>query len=205
MELLDVINARRSVKKFEPEHEISDDEFETLFGRVSLSPSSFNIQPWRFVVVRDRERKKALRGCAMNQAQVEEASATIIVVGKLDAYTDAEEITADMPADVRDRSVRMIRNFYEGNAALQRDEAIRSTSLAAMTLMLAAQDLGYATGPMIGFDPDAVSEEAGLGENEIPVMLIVIGKEQGKSRPRGHRFKISRIVNFDRRDGRPLE
>lgn len=204
MEFSDVVGARRSVKKYDPGHEITDEELKTLFGRVVLSPSSFNMQPWRFVVVRDPERKKSLRGRAMNQAQVEEASAAIVVVGKLDAYDDAEEITADLPADVRDRSVRMIRNFYEGNAQLQRDEAIRSTSLAAMTLMLAARDLGYATGPMIGFDPEAVSKEVGLGEKEIPVMLVVIGKEQSESRPRGHRFGVSRIVNFDRRDGRPL-
>lgn len=205
MEFAETVRQRRSVKRFDPEFVIPDDDLKTIFELAATSPSSFNMQPWRFVVVRDPERKKALRRCAMNQAQVEEASATIVVIGKLDAHADAAEINADLPEDVRDRSVRMIENFYADQSALQRDEAIRSTSLAAMTLMLAARDMGYATGPMIGFDPAAVAREIGMRENEIPVMLIVIGRQTGQIRPRGHRFDVSQLVTLDRRDGPPLK
>lgn len=67
--------------------------------------------------------------------------------------------------------------FHE-NAPAQRDEAVRSVSLAAMPLMLAGQERGWATCPMSGFDPDAVRQVAGLAENLLPVLLVAIGKPE---------------------------
>ena len=64
---------------------ITDAELAAIFERVRLTPSSFNLQHWRFVVVRDPARKASLRKAAFNQEQVEMASAAIVVVGKLTA------------------------------------------------------------------------------------------------------------------------
>ena len=69
----------------------------------------------------------------------------------------------------------MAKGSHEGNAQLQRDEAFRSASLAAMTLIFAAQGMGLATGPMSGFDPGAVSEAFGLAADEVSVLLIATG------------------------------
>ena len=204
MEFKDIVNSRRSVKKYDASHEISDETLKSILGQVVLTPSSFNLQHWHFVVVRDAARKQSLRECAMNQAQVEEASACIVVVGRLDGYKRAGDIFAEAPSDVRDQMVPMIEGFYKDNSKLQRDEAIRSCSLAAMSLMYAACDHGYATGPMIGFDPAAVSREVGLSENEFPVMLVVIGKQVGEMRPRAMRFDVSKVVTFDKIDGPAL-
>ena len=98
-----------------------------------------------------------------------------------------------------------IAGFYENNPQAQREEAIRSTSLAAMTLMLAASDMGYATCPMIGFDPAKVSEIVGLDEEHIPVMLVVLGKETGTMRPRAFRFPLDRFVKLESMNGKGLE
>lgn len=204
MEFKKIVNERRSVKKYDTNHEITDDTLKSIFAQVILTPSSFNLQHWHFVVVRDPERKQSLRKCAMNQAQVEEASACIVVVGRLDGYKRAAEIFAEAPSEIREQMVPMIEGFYKDNPKLQRDEAIRSCSLAAMSLMYAACDHGYATGPMIGFDPEAVSNEIELGENEFPVMLVVIGKQIGEMRPRAMRFDVSQVATFDRIDGPAL-
>lgn len=205
MELNDIIRGRRSVKNYDPNHRISDDELKTLFGRVILSPSSFNLQHWRFVVVRDPKNKARLRQAAFNQEQVETASAAIVVVGKLTAHEDAARIFAEAPPKVRDSMVPMITGFYTDKPQPQRDEAIRSASLAAMTLMLAAYDMGYATGPMIGFDPKAVAKQIGLDENHIPVMIVVIGKQVGELRPRASRLPISEVVRLESLGGPGLE
>lgn len=201
MDFKEIITNRRSVKTFDTSHEISDETLKSIFEQVVLSPSSFNLQHWHFVIVREAARKAALRRCAMGQAQVEEASACIVVVGRLDAHERAGEVFADTPPKVRDMMVPMIEGFYGDNPQLRRDEAIRSCSLAAMTLMYAAQDHGYATGPMIGFDPAAVSKEIGLGADEFPVMLVVIGKQAGEMRPRAMRYPLSRVVTFNTLDG----
>jgi nitroreductase len=201
MEFRDIVTDRRSVKAYDTDHEITDETLRAIFAQVVLSPSSFNMQHWHFVVVREPARKAALRKCAMGQAQVEEASACIVVVGRLNAHERASKVFADAPAEVRDAMIPMVEGFYRDKPQLQRDEAIRSGSLAAMTLMYAAQDHGYATGPMIGFDPAAVSKAIGLGAHEFPIMLVVIGRQVGQMRPRAMRFPLSQVVTFNTLDG----
>ncbi len=204
MEFSDVVSGRRSVKSYDAAHTISDDQLATLFDRVSLSPSSFNLQHWRFVVVRDAQRKAAMRKLSYGQEQVENASACIVVVGRLVAHEDAPTIMAEAPQSVRESLIPMINGLYADNAALRRDEAIRSASLAAMTLMHAAYDMGYATGPLIGFDSKGVSELVGLDANHIPVMLVVLGKQTGTMRPRSFRHPLGDIVKLEAMDGAGL-
>jgi len=201
----DIVQHRRSVKQYDTGHAISDQTLAEIFERVRLSPSSFNLQHWHFIVVRGDDVQQRLRKCAMDQAQVEEASAAIVVVGRANAHERVEEIYAEAPAEVRERMVPMITGFYKDKPRLCRDEAIRSASLAAMTLMYAAYDRGYATGPMIGFDPDAVAREVGLSDHEIPVMLIVIGRQVGDMRPRSFRYPVDRFVTLNRLDGPGLD
>ena len=199
-----IVQDRRSVKHYDPSYRLSDEDLRRLFSTVILSPSSFNLQHWRFVVVRDLERKKALRKAAYDQEQVEKASAVILVAARLAAHEDADRIYRDVPEKVRSAMLPMIRGFYEGRPDLQRDEAIRSASLAAMTLMFAAQNQGLATGPMIGFDPEAVSSLLGLEPGHIPVMLVVIGKPVGEMRSRGSRLPLPEVVKLESWTGASL-
>jgi nitroreductase len=205
MEFSKVVEARRSVKLFDTSYDVDDATLGKLFDSVVLSPSSFNLQHWRFVVVRDAENKKALRSVAYDQPQVTDAAVVVVVCANLLAHRDAERIHADAPDDVRSKMVPMINGFYEGKDRMQRDEAIRSASLAAMTLMLAATDMGLATGPMIGFDPDGVSKAIGLDDAHLPVMLIVLGKQTGDIRPRASRLGLDEVVKLERFDGAGLD
>jgi len=204
MDFRELVTTRRSVKKYDPNHEVSDAELKELFELVALSPSSFNLQHWRFVVVRRPEHKAALRAAAFDQEQVGTCSAAIVVAGKLGAHEDAEHIYAEAPEAVRGSMVPMIHQFYEDKPQAQRDEAIRSGSLAAMTLMFAARDLGYATGPMIGFDPQKVSKLLELDEGYVPVMLIVLGKQVGDMRPRAYRHPVETFVKLESMSGAGL-
>lgn len=197
MDFEDVVRERRSVKTYDPGVPIRDQDLRALFELVVLSPSSFNLQNWRFVVVREPAQKKALQAAAWNQPQVGQASATLVVCGKLDAYRDAARIYADTPESVRARVVPMIEGSYADKPVLQRDEAIRGASLAAMTLMLAAHSLGWATGPMIGFDPEQVARVVQLPPGWIPAMLVVIGRMQGEIRPRASRLPVSEVVRLE--------
>lgn len=205
MEFSQIVRERRSVRLYDENHSISDEELRDIFEKVSLTPSSFNLQHWRFVVVRDQAIKEQIKAAAWNQEQVGAASAVVLVAGKLRAYEDAEFIYREAPQDVREQLVPTIAGYYEGKPGPQRDEAIRSGSLAAMTLMYAAQDLGYASGPMIGFDPAAVGEILSLPEDHVPVMLVVIGKQVGELRPRAFRFPLEDVVKLDSFEGPGLK
>ena len=204
MDFSQIAEARRSVKQYDPEATISDDELTTLFEQVVLTPSSFNLQHWSFVAVRDAELKAAMQEAAWGQSQVSDSAVAILVSGKLNAYEDAPTIYAETPQAVQDMMLPMIDNFYRNNLTSQRDEAVRSGSLAAMTLMYAAQNMGFHTGPMIGFDPDVMVNLLHLPESHIPVMLIVLGKGVGELRPRAYRRPLSEVVKLDYFDGASL-
>ena len=205
MEFSELALSRRSVRQYEPGVAIGDDELRAIFAEVVLSPSSFNLQHWRFVVVRDAARKQALRKLAFGQAQVEHCAAAILVCGQLDAHEDAARIYAgDEPAS-RDKYVPMIGAVYAGQPALQREEAIRSGALAAMSLMYAARNRGWDSGPMIGFDAAKVGALLELPANVVPVILVVVGRAAaGATPPRGYRRPLDEVVHLESAQGASL-
>jgi len=201
MDLEVALRTRRSVRAYDPEFVVTDEHLGRLFDLVVLSPSSFNLQHGRFVVVREAGRKARLQEAAYGQKQVGSASAVVVVCGKLTAHRDAPRAFADVPPEARAGLVAKVERFYEGDAALRRDEAIRSTSLAAMTLLLAAHSLGLATTPMSGFDPRTVADVVGLDEDHVPVMLVTLGKAASPSTGSGSRFPVAEVVRLERLDG----
>ena len=201
MEFSDIVQQRRSIKSYDTEKSISDAELKELFKEVTLSPSSYNLQHWTFIAVKDSEQKKLLKEAAWGQQQVEDCCVAFLVCGKLDAYKDAPDIHKNAPKKVQEGMLPMIKNFYEGKEQLQRDEAIRSASLAAMSLMYAAKNRGWATGPMIGFDQVATAKLLKLTPEYIPVMLLVLGYQKDIGRPRDYRRPIEEIVKLNSLDG----
>ena len=205
MEFSEIVQQRRSVKSYDPEKTINDGELKELFEEVILSPSAFNLQHWTFIAVKDADMKKKFREAAWGQPQVEESSVPILVCGKLDAFKDALKINKEAPEAIQQKVVPMIHEFYEGKKQLQRDEAIRGASLAAMSLMYAAANRGWATGPMIGFDPEKVSTLLKLTPNFIPVMIVVLGHMKDAPRPRAYRHPVENVVRLNTLDGPGLK
>jgi nitroreductase len=201
MEFAEIVQRRFSVKSYDAEKAISDAELRELFDEVILSPSSFNLQHWSFVAVRDSAVKKQLKDAAWGQAQMEDCSVAVLVCGKLDAYKDAPKIYKEAPEEIQKKMLPVIQNFYEGKLQTQRDEAIRSASLAAMTMMYGAVNRGWGTCPMIGFDPEAVSKILKLTPNLIPVMFVVLGYQKDAPRPRSYRHPVQDVVRLNTLDG----
>jgi len=92
----------------------------------------------------------------------------------------------------------MLQDFYRGREWLQRDEAIRSGAMAAQNIMLAAEELGYHTSPMIGFDMDQVADLISLPEDHVIVMMLAIGKGAERAKPRGGQLELDEIVVSNR-------
>ena len=201
MEFSEIVQQRRSVKSYQPDKEISDAELKELMQEVVLSPSSFNLQHWKFVAVKSNDIKTELRKAAWGQEHIESCSFLIAVCGKLNAFEDAPAIYQDVDPSIKDKVLPMIKGFYENKEQLQRDEAIRSASLAAMTLMFGAVNRGWDTCPMIGFDPEAVSKILELDESHIPVMLLTLGYRKEDPRPRSPRRPIAEVVKIDTLNG----
>lgn len=199
MQVFEAIEKRRSIKAYDPEHKLSQEEIDKLLSLTILSPTAFNIQNWRFVLVQDVELRKQIRAASWNQAQVEEASLLIVLTADLKAWEkQPERYWRNAPQAVQDYLLPAIGQYYSGNTQAQRDEAMRSCGMAATTLMLAAKSMGYDSCPMDGFDFDAVAKLLNLPADHIPVMFVVIGKAIKDAMPRGGQLPLNEVVIYNK-------
>ena len=195
MNVYTAIETRRSVKSFDIHHKMTDAEIDQLMSLAMLSPTAFNIQHWRFVVVTDPVLRQQMRAVSWNQAQVEEASLLLVLTADLQAWTkEPERYWKNAAQAVSDILVPAIGNFYSGNAQMQRDEVMRSCGMAAMTIMLAAKEMGYDTCPMDGFDFDAVGKLLNLPADHTPVMFVTVGKALKPASPRSGQLPLNEVV-----------
>ncbi len=199
METFEAIYQRRAVKHYDPEHQLSDAEIQKLMEAAIQTPTSFNIQNWRFVLVTDKELRARLRAAAWDQAHVTDASLLIILTADLKSWDKSpERYWKEAPPEVAEMLVGMIRPFYDGKEQLQRDEAMRSCALAGQTIMLAAKDMGYDSCPMIGFDPEKFAELIQLPEDHVISFIITVGKATKPAWPKPGQLPLSDVVIHDR-------
>ncbi|MEA5420404.1 nitroreductase family protein [Spirulina sp. CCNP1310] len=199
MDTLAAIEARRAVKNFDPNHRLTPAELDQLLSLAMLSPTAFNIQHWRFVVVDDPALRQEIRQVSWDQAQVTDASVLIILCADLKAWTrNPQRYWRNAPEGVQEFMTGAIAQYYEGKEQVQRDEGMRSCGIAAQTLMLAAQAMGYDSCPMDGFDFDAVAKLINLPADHTPVMFVTIGKATQPARERGGPIEKSEAVIYNR-------
>ncbi len=202
MDTFDAIYGRRAVKHFDPEHEIPAADLHRLLEAAAHSPTSFNIQHWRFVVVRDPELRRRIRAHGNDQAQMTDASVLIVMTADVDAWKkDPQRYWRDAPADVAEFLVNWIAPFHEGKPQLQRDEAMRSIGMAMQTLMVAAKAMGYESCPMIGFDFDAVAEIINLPPDHCIGPMVAIGKGIKDPWPKPGQLSMEEVVVENRFPG----
>jgi nitroreductase len=195
MQVKDAIQQRRSIKHFDPQHVMNQNEIDTLLSHAILSPTAFNIQNWRFVVVKDKVLRQKIREVSWGQAQVEEASLFIVLVGDLMAWNkDPARYWKNAPQTVQDYLVPAITPYYDSKPQVQRDEVMRSCGMAAMNLMLHAKSMGYDSCPMDGFDFDKVAEILNLPKDHTPAMFVCIGKGIKEAWPRGGQLSLNEVV-----------
>ena len=195
MNVKEAIENRRSIKAFDTSHKMAQTEIDALMSLAMLSPTAFNIQNWRFVMVTDAALRKQIRAVSWDQAQVEEASLLIVLTADLKSWSkQPARYWKNAPQPVQDFLVPAIGQYYEGHEQVQRDEAMRSCGMAAMTIMLAATEMGYDTCPMDGFDFDAVAKLLNLPADHTPAMFVVVGKAIQAPWPRGGQISMSEAV-----------
>ena len=177
METTEAIKQRRAVKNYDPDHVMTQEEIDQLMSLARLAPTAFNIQNYRFVLIRDPALRQQIRAAAWDQAQVTEASLLIVICADLKAWEkEPARYWANAPTEVQDFMVPAIDQYYRGHEQVQRDEAMRTAGIAAQTIMLAAKSMGYDTCPMDGFDYDEVGKLTNLPEDHTVTMFVVVGK-----------------------------
>lgn len=198
-----LIAERRATSNFDGSP-IPDDVLAEILKAGMESPSGYNLQPWRFVVVRDAEQKHRLREAAMGQPKVEEAGAVIVCCGDLNAPRgkNLEEVLAEslkhgFSEDQNQKMKETLNKVFSapaGNAmGISPDYGVwvnRHVTIAFTTMMWMAEALGYDTAPMEGFFEDKVKSVLGIPDGVRVVALLAIGKLKGADKPYGGRHKM---------------
>ncbi|MDP3270793.1 nitroreductase family protein [Limnobacter sp.] len=195
MELFDAIYQRRAIKAFDPEHIISADDEKKLFEAAIQAPTSFNIQHWRFVVVRDKALRAEMRKLGNDQTQITDSSLLVIMTADMKAWQkDPSRYWVQAPKEVADLLVGWMGPFHDGRDWLQRDEAQRSIGMAMQTLMLAAKGIGLDSCPMIGFDIEAVAKLINLPADHVMGPMVAIGKGTKAPWPKPGQLSLDEVL-----------
>ncbi|WP_338737612.1 nitroreductase family protein [Haloplanus salilacus] len=206
MEFTDLTRTRRSVHQY-ADTDIDDDTLSAVFEDVRHTPSSFNLQPWEFLVLRGDDLAR-LQSVAYGQEHVTDAAAAVVVLGTLDPSDHAERVTADLlekgylpSEDAAEARLDTVASLADADDETRRVWTVQSCSLAAMALMYAAWDRGVASCPMGGFDADALHDEFGVPDDYEPVLLVTLGYPADDApdveRDRKFRRETDEFVHFD--------
>lgn len=169
-EILTALNWRYATKVFDSTKKIPADTWAALEESLILTPSSFGLQPWKFIVVQDPELRERLVAHSWRQQQVADCSHLVVMaVKKAYSMDDADQFIARM-VEIRGGSADSLAGFrkmIEGTHAqgyMTMEWAKMQVYIALGQFMTACALLGIDTCPMEGFVPAKYDEELGLTE-----------------------------------------
>ena len=197
--IIDVMLDRRATMHFAPDP-IPDEYLDAILSLAAQAPSGYNLQPWRFIVVRQEESKRRLRAVSFNQPKVSEAPVIIICLGMKEEWkTRADEVFKEGAArgagpldgwqQARDGALGFITKAQQMSVWVT-----RHTMIAVTCLMLIAEAYGFDTAPMEGFDPAGVKAEFGIPDEAEVVALIALGRGVAPDKAYPGRFALNTIA-----------
>lgn len=191
--ILEDMKWRYACKKFDPQKKLSDREVDTLLETLRLTASSFGLQPWKFLLVNNKELREKLAPACYNQQQINDASHLIVLCAK----TDVDEAHVDAflkdVCDVRGVDLSELEGFKKMlmMAANRPDEkklawAKSQVYIAMGTLLTVCAHMRIDSCPMEGFKPSEVNKILGLEEKNLKATLLC---------PVGHRAGDDKYID----------
>ena len=202
----DHLHWRYATKKFDPTKKVSKADFEELLEVLRLSPSSYGLQPWKFIVVKDENLRKEIRKHSWNQPQITDASHLIILCSlkKMDeVYIKNYVLQIAQARGVSSESLagdeRMMGGAFKGKTSQDVSYWMkRQVYLALGMLLSACAQKKIDSCPMEGFNSQEVDEVLGLDkENLESVVMCPVGyrAQDDKSAALNKvRFKKSEVI-----------
>ncbi|HYP00917.1 MAG TPA: nitroreductase family protein [Pyrinomonadaceae bacterium] len=193
---------RRATNAFTPD-EVPEETLNAILRLGLQAPSGYNLQPWRFIVVRGEENRKRLQAVAFNQAKIAQAPVVIIAVGMKEEWKRTAEEVFREGAERGAGSVDKWQEYMQGALGFLSQMPMdvwvnRHTMIAFTTLMHAAEAYGFDTAPMEGFDAAGVKREFGLPDEAEVVALLAIGRAAEPDKAYPGRFPLERLVFSER-------
>ncbi|RAL24303.1 NAD(P)H-dependent oxidoreductase [Thermoflavimicrobium daqui] len=188
-QILQAYQFRHACKEFDPTKKISDEDFHFILETGRLSPSSFGLEPWKFVVIQNPEVREKISSAAWGQKQVTTSSHFVVILArtKADLTYDSEYLSTlfndvkKLPEAAKEGLTKAIKRFQEVDFNLESDRAIfdwacRQTYIALGNMMTAAAQIGIDSCPMEGFNKEQVEQilkEEGIMQGDFGVSCLV--------------------------------
>lgn len=194
---------RYATKKFDPARKIPQDLFDGLLRAAQLAPSSYGLQPWKFIVVNDPAVRAKLRPHAWNQAQITDASHLVVFARRstvtgadvdrlIDRIVEVRKAPREALADYRNMMLGTVNKPGADHSAWN----ARQTYIALGFFLAAAAVAGVDACPMEGFDPAKFDEILGLGPDGYMSTVVVAAGYRAAD----DSFASSAKVRFDTKD-----
>ncbi len=180
MDILEKLAWRYATKKFDPERQLDERQLERILRATNLSASSYGLQPYKVIVVKDKTVKEKLKAASWNQSQITDASHLIVFARYEEVNGRHVEDYIENIAGTRkvDRTqLNGFENMMKGKLdALDADTkanwSAKQAYLALGTLLTASAAEGIDACPMEGFDAAAYDEILGLKERGLRTVVI---------------------------------
>jgi nitroreductase len=193
---------RRATTNFLPD-EVPEEALNAILQLGAQAPSGYNLQPWRFIVVRGEQARGRLQAAAYNQPKVGQAPVVIIAIGMKEEWKQTADEVFREGAQRGAGNPDTVEQYKQGALGFLSHMPMdvwvnRHTMIALTTLMYAAEAYGFDTAPMEGFDAAAVKSEFGIPDEAEVVCLLAIGRAAQPDKVYPGRFGVERIFFSER-------
>lgn len=200
--LKDAIEQRRAARSFRPDP-IPEETLSEILRLGVRAPSGFNLQPWRFIVVREQENKEKLKACSFNQRQIGEAPVVLICCGDrsvsqpnyIETIINLGKDAGAMNDGYAGYMRQAIPQLFEYHSSFESLEAWtnRHTMLAVAHIMIVAKSYGIDSCAMEGFIAPQVKEAFNIPDNLDVCCVLPLGYAAEPFKQYGGRFDIEQV------------
>lgn len=201
--VIDALNFRHACKKFDPDRKITVKDLDTILEAAVLSPSSFGMEAWKFLVLQSPDIREKLRPACWNQPQVTDSSHVIVILARPAQVAPGHPYVAEsfgrrgLPEDATTAYIEKYRHHME-TEVLPRMSLYAWCSkqcyIALADIMTAAASMGIDSCPMEGFEKDPVEQILEIDTSKFEVaVLVALGYRLGQQTPR-RRHSMEKLV-----------
>lgn len=196
---------RHACKKFDPERQIPKEELHTILECGRLSPSSFGMEPWKFLAIESPELREQLRPHCWNQAQITESSHVVVILTKTQAIKPDSDYVKQMFArrNMPEEALNTYLGLYKSHLESEMESLMsyyawgsKQCYIALGNMMTAAAASGIDSCPIEGFNKKGVEEVLGIDTEQYEVAVIfALGYRKGEQTPQ-LRLSFDEIVEY---------
>ena len=198
-DIIDIFHFRHACKVFDKNRDIEPHIFETILEGGRLAPSSFGMEPWKFIIIENRELREELRGACWNQAQITDSSKLIAIIALTDVVQDFDYYSKmfERRGLDKDKTLAYIKRYesYINSLPSIQEWVKRQCYIAATQMMITASSLGVDTCPIEGFEPDKVDRLLKLPKEHKTALLLPLGYRVNEA-PEKLRKSMSEVIEI---------